>query len=75
MRAHWWVSSGWFFFFGFDVRSFYLEDGEALAQAAVWSCGCLIRGGAEGQVGRGPGRPDLEEGVPAHGKGLELDGL
>ena len=51
------------------------EGGEALAQAAQRSCGCPIPGGAQGQAGWGLGRPDLVGDVPAHGRGLELDGL
>ena len=39
------------------------------------SCGCSISGGAQGQVGWGPGLPDLEGGNPAHGPGLGLDDL
>ena len=36
---------------------------------------CPISGGTEGQVGWGPGQPELVEGSPAHGMGLELGGL
>lgn len=30
-----------------------------MAQVAERSCGCLIPGGIQGQVGWGPGQPDL----------------
>ena len=32
-------------------------------------------GGGQGQVGGGPGQPDLVDDSPAHGRGLELSGL
>ena len=48
------------------------EGGEALAQVAQRSCGCPIPGSVQGQVGRGLEQPGLVEGVPAHGRGLEL---
>jgi len=38
---------------------FYREVGEALAQAAQRGCGCPMPGGVQGQVGWGPGQPDL----------------
>jgi len=31
--------------------------------------------GMEGQIGWGPGQPELVRGSPAHRKGLELGGL
>ena len=47
-----------------------------LEQAAQRSCGCLVPGGVQGQVGWGPGQPALvlnvEVGGPACGGGLEL---
>ena len=49
----------------------YSEGGEALAQAAQWSCGCPIPGCIPGQVGWGPQQPDLVGGSPAHGRGVE----
>ena len=51
------------------------EGGEALAQVAQRSCGCPLPGSVQGQVGRGFEQPGLVEGVPAHGRGLELDDL
>ena len=53
----------------------HLEGGEALEHVAQRSCGCPIPGGVQDQVGRGPGKPDLVGGIPAHGRGLELDDL
>lgn len=38
-------------------------------------CRCIIAGGVQGQVGRDPGQPDLEDSSPTHGRGLELDPL
>jgi len=35
---------------------------------------CPIPGGAQGQVGWGPGQPELVSGSPAHGRGLALVG-
>jgi len=44
-----------------------------LEQAAERGCGCPFPGGVEGQVGWGPGQPDLvldmEVGGPASGRG------
>jgi len=54
---------------------FYCEGGEALAQAAQRSCGCPLPRRVQGQVGQGLEHPGLVEGVPAHGRGLELDDL
>jgi len=34
------------------------------------SCGCHIHGGVQGQVGWGPGQPDLMVGNPAHSRGV-----
>ena len=52
------------------------EGGEALAQVAQRSCGCPIPGSVQGQVGhRGLEQAVLVEGVPARGRGLELDEL
>ena len=62
--------------FRLDIqRKFFTQCGEALAQAAQRSCGCPIPGGVQGQAGWGFGQPGLVGGVPAHGKGLELDEL
>ena len=53
------------------------QSGEVLAQAAQRGCGYPIPGGVRGQGGWGPGQPgvvpDLEVGVPACGRRLELD--
>ena len=38
-------------------------------------CGCPIGGSVQGQVGRGLEQPVLVEGVPACGRGLDLDEL
>ena len=52
------------------------EGAEALAQGAWRSCGCPIPGSVQDQVGhRGLEKPALVEGVPAHGRGLELEKL
>ena len=51
------------------------EGGKTLAQVAQRSCGCPLPGSVQGQVGRGFEQPDLVEGVPAHGRGVELDDL
>ncbi|MEQ5253619.1 hypothetical protein, partial [Escherichia coli] len=34
-----------------------------------------VPGGAQGQVGWGPGQPELVGGSPAHGRGEQLGGL
>lgn len=39
------------------------------------SCGCLISGGIQGQVGWGHGQLDLVGGSLTHSKGLELGDL
>ena len=44
--------------------------GEALEWAAQRSCGFPIPGGVQGQLGWGPGQPDLVAGNPAHGRGI-----
>ena len=36
---------------------------------------CPIAGGAQGQVGWGPGQPEMVGGSPAHGTGVGLGGL
>ena len=46
-----------------------------LEQVSQESCGCLVPGGVQGQVGWNPGQPDLVGGNPAHCMGLELDNL
>jgi len=39
------------------------------------SCGFLLPGSVQGQVGWSSEQPDLVEGVAAHGRGLELGDL
>ena len=56
-------------------RKFFTVSGETLAQVAQRSCGCPHPGRVQGQVGRGFEQPGLVEGVPAHGRGVELDDL
>jgi len=46
------------------------ERGEALEQVAQRSCGCLIFGIVQGQVGWGFEPPGLVKGVPAHARGV-----
>jgi len=41
-----------------------------LEQGGHRNCGCPLPGGVQGQAGWGFEQPDLAEGVPAHGKGL-----
>jgi len=48
-------------------RYHYSEHGEALVHAAQRNCGCPIPGGAPGQVGWGPGQPELVGGSSAGG--------
>lgn len=60
---------------------FYYEGYETLAQVAQQSDGCSIFGSLQGQVGWDSEKPDLMNGVPAHGSGglgvgaLEPDNL
>lgn len=49
------------------------EGAEILAQSAQRGCGCPIPGTIQGQVGRVLEQGGTEEGVPAHGMGVELD--
>ena len=51
------------------------EGGETLAQVAQRGGRCPISGSIQGQVGRGSEHPGLVEGVPAHCRGVGLDGL
>lgn len=53
----------------------YYESGEVLEQAAQRSCGCPNARGVQDQVGWGFRQPALVQGVPAHSRGLEQDGL
>jgi len=53
----------------------YCESGEVLERAARRGCGCPVPGGVQGQVGWGPGQPDLvngEVGGPAWQGGGDL---
>jgi len=52
-----------------------LVIGETLAQVSQRSCGCPLPGSVQCEVGRGLAHPGLVEGVPARGRGLELDDL
>jgi len=54
---------------------FYYEDCETLEQIAQRGGRCPIPGNVQGQVGRGSERPDVVEGVPAHCRGVGLNGL
>jgi len=62
--------------FRLDVRGgiFLREGDELLAQVAQGGCGCPVPRGVEGQVGWGPGQPelvlDLAVGNPASGRGV-----
>ena len=47
---------------------FYSEGGEILKQVAQECYGCPIPGGIQGQVGQGPGHPDLLAGDIPHGR-------
>ena len=47
-----------------------LKGGKTLAQVAQRGCGCPVPGGVQGQVGWGPGQPDLVGGSPACGGGV-----
>ena len=55
--------------------NFHSEGGDALEQVAQEGYGCPIPGGIQGQVGWGPGQPDLVGGNQPVAGGLELDGL
>jgi len=46
-----------------------------MAQVAQRSCGCSLPGSVQGQAGWGFEQLGPVEGVPAHGRGLELDDL
>ena len=54
---------------------FYNKGGEAVEQVAQRGGGCPIPEDTQGQVGWGPGQPDLAVGVPAHCRKTEPDGL
>jgi len=46
-----------------------------MGTAAQRSCGCPIPEGAQGQIRRGPGQPELMDGSPAHAWELRLNVL
>ena len=50
-------------------RIFLLRGRYGPGTAACRSCGCPIPGGAQGQVGWGPGQSDLVGGSPAMARG------
>ena len=53
----------------------YCEGGEMLEQVAQWDYELSIPGSIQGQAGWGFEQPGLEGGVPAYGRGLEIDDL
>jgi len=55
---------------GFRLKEGRLGGQWGAGKDAHRSCGCPIPGGAQGQVGWGPGQPELVRGSPAHGKGF-----
>mgnify|MGYP001864531359 CR=1 FL=1 len=52
-----------------------LQAGERLEHVDQRGCGCPILGGIQGQVGWGPGQPELLGGSTANGRGLDLGDL
>ena len=60
---------------GYKEETVYAEGGEILALVAQRGGRCPMPGNVQGQVGWGSDQPDPGEDVPAHGRGLELDGL
>ena len=58
-----------------DFTFFYDEGGRTLAWVAQRGGRCPIPGNIPGQAGRGSEQPGLVEDVPAHGRGVGLDGL
>jgi len=48
----------------------FSEGDEALTQTAQSSCGCPIPGGVQGQVGWGPGQPEMLGGNFDHNTGI-----
>jgi len=51
----------------------HLEGSKTLKEVAQKSSGCLLPGSAQGQVGWDFDQDGPVEGVPAHGRVLELD--
>ena len=60
---------------GYKEEILPYEGGETLARVAQSSCGCPIPGSVQGQAGWGLEQPGQVEGVPAQGRGVEVDGL
>jgi len=60
---------------GYKEEIFYTEGGEALAWVAQRGGRCPITENMQGQVGRGSEQPDPGEDVPAHSRGVGLDGV
>ena len=60
---------------GYKEEIFYSEGAETLQQVSQRGGRCPIPGNTQGQAGRGSEQPDLVEGVPAHCRGVGLDGL
>jgi len=48
------------------------EGGETLEKVAHRSCGCLLPGSVQGQVGWSSEQAGLVEDVPAHGRGVGI---
>jgi len=63
--------------FRLDIRKkfFYHEGGETLEWVAQRGGRCPIPDNIQGQAGRGSEQPGLVEDVPAHCRGVGLDGL
>jgi len=55
--------------------SIYCEGDETLEQVAQTGCGCPLPGRVQGQVRWDFEQPDLVEGIPTYGRGVELDDL
>jgi len=55
----------------YEEEILHHEGGETLAQVAQRSCGCLLPGSVQGQVGWSSEQPSLEEDVPADGRVVE----
>ena len=53
-------------------QEFFTHGGEALAQDAQRGCDSPISGGVQGQLGWAHGKPHLEGGSPAHGRGVRM---
>ena len=63
-----------FYYTGCKEETSYNEGVETLAQVAQRGGRYLVPGDIQGQVGRGSEHTDLIEGVPAHCRGVGLDG-